>query len=101
MERARIIMITMHATLTKASHHVITGGAISNQGSLPLKMVAITANLTKIAREAIDTGTAHQMPTVPLALALPSTECEILMSIVTINPRTPPPPQHIPNPPRP
>src|SRR5260370_19910589 len=85
MERARIIMITMHATLTKASHHGITGGAISNQGSLPLKMVAITANLTKIARAAIDTVSAHLMAAVALGLALPSQECAILMSSITMN----------------
>ena len=80
-------MITMHATLTKASHHAITGGAISNQGSLPLKIVAITANLTKIARAAIDTVSAHLMATVALGLAPPNQECAILMSSITMNTR--------------
>src|SRR5215470_11351452 len=84
MERAAITPITMRTEVIRASHHAITGSVIS---SLPLKIVAITASPTEIARTAIDLASA--MPIVGMVPGLAPTNqvCANLTSSITMNTR--------------
>lgn len=85
MERARITLITVRATITGISHHAIISGAISIQINPPLKIVAITAILTGIARTTIEIVTVALKVTMGLDPALTNQVCAVLMINVTMN----------------
>src|SRR6266849_5592235 len=80
MERARITLITVRAT--------ITGIAISIQINPPLKIVAITASLTGIARTTIETVSVPLKVTMGLDPAPTNQVCAVLMISVTMNSST-------------
>jgi len=80
MEHARSTPITALAAIIIVIHHVITGETTSIQSSTPLKIVAITANLTEIARIAIEQESVLLKVTMDLGLALSNRACALLMS---------------------
>jgi len=86
MERAAITPITMRREVIRASHHAITGSVIS---SLPLKIVAITASPTEIARTAIDLASAIPIPIAGMVPGLAPTNqvCANLTSSITMSTR--------------
>jgi hypothetical protein len=85
MEHARITLITAHAAKVTVIRHVITGGLTNIQISTPLKIVKMAANLTEIARIAIDQVSV--LPEVIMGLGLvPSNQaCAHLMIKSTMN----------------
>jgi len=83
MEHARITLITAHAAILTVIHHVITGGTTSIQINIPLKIVAITANLTGIAR--LTTDRVNVLLVAILGLALSNRACATLMSSLTMS----------------
>jgi len=84
MERAAITPITMRREVIRASHHAITGSVIS---SLPLKIVAITASPTEIARTAIDLASAIPIAGMVPGLAPTNQVCANLTSSITMSTR--------------
>ena len=84
MERAAITPITMRREVIRASHHAITGSVIS---SLPLKIVAITAGPTEIARTAIDLASAIPIAGMVPGLAPTNQVCANLTSSITMSTR--------------
>src|SRR5260221_8018165 len=84
MERAAITPITMRREVIRASHHAITGSVIS---SLPLKIVAITASPTEIARTAIDLASAIPIAGMVPGLASTNQVCANLTSSITMSTR--------------
>src|SRR5713101_3321222 len=86
MERAAITPITMRREVIRASHHAITGSVIS---SLPLKIVAITASPTEIARTASDLASAIPIPIAGMVPGLAPTNqvCANLTSSITMSTR--------------
>src|SRR5215470_5869399 len=84
MERAAITPITMRTEVIRASHHAITGSVIS---SLPLKIVAITANPTEIDRTAIDLASAMPIAGMVPGLAPTNQVCANLTSSITMSTR--------------
>jgi hypothetical protein len=81
MERARITLITAHAAIIIGIHHLKTGSATS----IPLKIVAITANLTEITRIAIDQENVLLVVTIDLVLIPTNQVCTFLMSNIIMN----------------
>src|SRR5260221_14196342 len=84
MERAAITPITMRREVIRTSHHAITGSVIS---SLPLKIVAITAGPTEIARTAIDLASAIPIAGMVPGLAPTNQVCANLTSSITMSTR--------------
>jgi len=80
MERAAITPITMRREVIRASHHAITG-------SLPLKIVAITASPTEIARTAIDLASAIPIAGMVPGLAPTNQVCANLTSSIKMSTR--------------
>ena len=85
MEHARIMPITAHVAIITVIHHAITGSATSIPINPPLKIVAITASLTEIARTVIDQESRLPAATMGLGLVPTNQACALLMSSVTTN----------------
>src|SRR3989440_569449 len=88
MERARITLITVRATIPGISNHVIISVAISIQINPPLKIVGITASLTGIARTTIETTSVPLKVTLGLDPAPTNQVCAVLMISVTMSSST-------------
>jgi len=81
MERARITLITAHVAIIVGINPLITGSAIN----LPLKTVAITTNLTEVARTTIEQENILPVVTIGLGLAPTTQVWALLMSSTTMN----------------
>jgi hypothetical protein len=75
MEHARITLITAHAAKVTVIRHAITGDLTNIQISTPLKIVKMAANLTEIARIAIDQVSVLPEVTMGLGLATSNRAC--------------------------
>jgi hypothetical protein len=82
MELARITLITAHAVIIPAIHHVMTG----SETSIPLKIVAVTASRMEIAR--IVTGLESTLLVVTTGLGLIPTNRACARSMISNTPNT-------------
>ncbi len=85
MERARITPITAHVAIIIGINPQITGSATNILINLPLKPVAITTNLTEVARTTIDPENILPVVTIGLGLAPTNQVWALLMSSSTMN----------------
>jgi hypothetical protein len=88
MERARITLITARRGIITETQHLIRGCALRILIKLPHKIVAITMNLTEVARLAIDQENILLVVTIGLGLAPTNRVCAFLMSSMTMNTNT-------------